>query len=209
MASYIRRREILATLGGAAAWPLAARAQQAAIPRMGLLHSATPSQFTDVPFGQGGRRASSRARTSLSVDFDRSEKRTILYESGCCRPDGPDLGIRQWTRIAQHVHANCAAGPLVHRGQLRPMPHLLEISWPTDQRLRGRPSALSSYTARRTLAGDQRASFDEQTHAAPQTTRDQLLSSRFSSFQWCQSVPSARILLGLDLIVPASRSRNT
>jgi putative tryptophan/tyrosine transport system substrate-binding protein len=39
----IRRREFIAALGGAAAWPLTAHAQRAKLPTIGLLGGATPS----------------------------------------------------------------------------------------------------------------------------------------------------------------------
>jgi putative tryptophan/tyrosine transport system substrate-binding protein len=58
MASYIRQRKFLATLlGGAAAWPLAARAQQPTMPVIAFVSGGSPDTPVAAPFGKSLKEA--------------------------------------------------------------------------------------------------------------------------------------------------------
>ena len=71
MTVTIGRRELLAALGGAAAWPLAARAQQAAMPVIGFLHPASPDAYEDRlrSFRQGLKDAGFIDGENVAIDY--------------------------------------------------------------------------------------------------------------------------------------------
>ena len=68
----MRRREFIALLSGVAAWPFAARAQQAKVPRIGVLLPAEREPFY-TPFEEGLRRLGYIPGRTIEVDIRSAE----------------------------------------------------------------------------------------------------------------------------------------
>ena len=78
----MKRREFLGVLGGAAAWPLAARAQQPAMPVIGFLEIRSPETITERlrAFRQGLKETGYVEGENIAIDYRWAEQMERLPE---------------------------------------------------------------------------------------------------------------------------------
>jgi hypothetical protein len=107
----MRRRDVLTLLGGAVtAWPLVARAQQAAMPVIGFLYSQSPEGSTESlrGFRQGLKDAGFLEGDNVAIEYSWAENQTHLLPALAAEL------VRRRVAVIAAMDSNSAPPPSLH-----------------------------------------------------------------------------------------------